>query len=1119
MNNARIKQWIAAGLLALAVLLALIPVFTGAGRSDSQYLAGKVSREVGRKLRTLDALSMQDSPERVPGDMVIYRYESDSLVAWYNQFPLFNDDITSRVEVQRLTGAMARIVSPLADLTEDWSFVNYGSKWYVARSVPVGSLTVISGLEVANDMVEGKYTVRPLGDSVGAPVLVDGTPLFNVSATGSVSRGRRGSALVWLAALLLMASAALLLSVRRSAGFLAGTIVLMEAVLSALYFYGKTLGSQWMIFSPLLYADGPVLYSLGALLLLNLMITLPVFCIALARPPVRGWAKALSMLGIALICVYLHLTFRSIVMNSGISTEIYKMATLSVYTPVVYLSYFLLVLTIPLLLRPVTERVASRRGRVVFAACAALYFVVASAVLGLEKERNRVEVWGNRLAMDRDIALELQLRSIDPYLQGDPRLALMSAQKGSNLKIEDNLKETYMSRIVQGNDVTVYLLGDENSRGIEAIFERRVRQGTLLSDNSHFFYSRDNNGRARYTGFYTYYVEGYGSSGLMICVESKANREDRGYLSLLGITEPGRVNLPHIYSYAKYVDGRLVTFKGNFAYPTVVGTEGAEIKGDGYLHFIRKIADDEIIVMSRPRIEVLSYIVEWVIFALVLFALETLLFLNPTRRSRREKTYFRTRINAVLSASLLITLIAMAVFSVYFVYRRNEANLQDIMSSKIISLQSVVSGRTRTAVDFTDLMTQETHSSLENVASSLKADITLYTPFGKAFMTTTPEIFDRMIVGPRLDMEVLDDIVTQHKRFVISHRRLGTHRYYSLYAPLFNADGDMVAIIGSPYTDDDYELENEAISHIATILVVFLLLLLFARISTSGVIDRLFRPLSVMGAKMEAADLQHLEPIEYDRDDEVSSLVKAYNQMVQDLSESTQKLAQAERDQAWTSMARQVAHEIKNPLTPMKLQLQMLIFRKQQNDPSWPERFDEASKIILEHIDILVNTANEFSTYAKLGMEKAVEIDLDALLQKEVEMFSSRQDISFTYIGLGGATVQGPKPQLTRCIVNLLTNAVEAVDQASPADGGKVVVSLRNSITEGYYDIVVEDNGPGVPEENLEKMFTPNFTTKSRGTGLGLAISRSIIEYCKGKIEYSRSFALGGACFTIRYPK
>ena len=199
----------------------------------------------------------------------------------------------------------------------------------------------------------------------------------------------------------------------------------------------------------------------------------------------------------------------------------------------------------------------------------------------------------------------------------------------------------------------------------------------------------------------------------------------------------------------------------------------------------------------------------------------------------------------------------------------------------------------------------------------------------------------------------------------------------------------------------------------------------------------------------------------------------------------------------------------------------MLIRRKQQGAEDWSERFDEASRIILEHIDVLVKTADEFSTYAKLGMEKDVEIDLDALLKQEVDMFSARQDIDFTYIGLSGATVHGPKPQLTRCIVNLLTNAVQAVDpQESGKEGkGRIVVSLRNSNRDGYYDIVFEDNGPGVKEENQDKLFVPNFTTKSKGTGLGLAISRSIIEYCKGSISYSRSFSLGGACFTIRYPK
>ena len=498
--------------------------------------------------------------------------------------------------------------------------------------------------------------------------------------------------------------------------------------------------------------------------------------------------------------------------------------------------------------------------------------------------------------------------------------------------------------------------------------------------------------------------------------------------------------------------------------------------------------------MSRPRIEALSFFVEWFLFGVILFALLSLFVFSARRRDRGEKTYIRNRILAVLFVSLLVTLVAMAVFSVYFVYRRNEATLQDIMSTRINSLQSVVSGRCRNAVDFTDLRTQEMRSTLENVGNSLQSDMTLYSPDGKAFLTTTPEIFDRMIIGPRLRMDVLEDIVTAHKRFVISRESLNAHHYYSLYAPLFNADGEMVAIIGSPYTDEDYELENEALSHIATILVVFFILLILARITTAGVIDRLFRPLRSMGAKMESADLEHLEYIEYDRNDEISSLVKAYNLMVRDLSESTQKLAQAERDQAWTSMARQVAHEIKNPLTPIKLQIQMLMIRKQQGDPAWVNKFDEASKIILEHIDILVNTANEFSTYAKLGMEASVDIDLDALLKEEVSMFSSREDIEFTYMGLSGATINGPKPQLTRCIVNLIGNAVEALDQyrdSGHAQQGRIMVSLRNSISDGYYDIVIEDNGPGVKEENQAKLFMPNFTTKSKGTGLGLEASSS----------------------------
>ena len=257
------------------------------------------------------------------------------------------------------------------------------------------------------------------------------------------------------------------------------------------------------------------------------------------------------------------------------------------------------------------------------------------------------------------------------------------------------------------------------------------------------------------------------------------------------------------------------------------------------------------------------------------------------------------------------------------------------------------------------------------------------------------------------------------------------------------------------------------------------------------------------------------EYIDYDRDDEVSSIVQAYNRMVTELSESSRKLAQAERDKAWSGMARQVAHEIKNPLTPMKLQLQRVIRLKEKGDPAWETRFEEASQVILDHIDILTDTANEFSTFAKLYTEEPTTIALDKLLHEEISMFDNRENIHFDYLGLSGVKIRGPKPQLTRVFVNLLGNAVQAIGDAPD---GRIVVSLRKSVEDGFWDIVVEDNGPGVSDENVEKLFTPNFTTKNGGSGLGLAISRSILERCGASISYSKSFTLGGACFTVRYP-
>ena len=153
-------------------------------------------------------------------------------------------------------------------------------------------------------------------------------------------------------------------------------------------------------------------------------------------------------------------------------------------------------------------------------------------------------------------------------------------------------------------------------------------------------------------------------------------------------------------------------------------------------------------------------------------------------------------------------------------------------------------------------------------------------------------------------------------------------------------------------------------------------------------------------------------------------------------------------------------------------------------------------------------------------------MDLDKTLKDQLLIFDNRENVRIQYMGMPDAFIMAPKPQLIRVFVNLITNAIQAVEiqqkdateRGEEPQQGRILICLRNSTKRGYYDVVFDDNGPGVPEENLDKLFSPNFTTKSGGAGLGLAICRNIIEKCEGEIRYQKSFSLGGASFIVTLP-
>ena len=1181
------KEWLHKRLpftaLILALILFVLSLANNNAVSNTDKVAVETASRIEKRLTALEghiqtALDTDRKelilPEGMPEDMVIYRYINDSLQSWSNQFSIINDNISSLLVFQRLTDRRSQIVSPLTDVTDEISYLNLGPKWYLVKSVSgAGGQKVIAGLEIKNTLIDdarrnengvnphlklpGKYSILPLTHSGGSAVEIDGKPLFKILYDGSQATPFfDNSMLRWVAVILFAFAIVMFLAGHRTLKVFAAATIILTLLFLMSYVWGIQMNGSVELFSPIIYADGPVLFSLGSLLLINTYITMMVTCLFLIRNRITAMARSsrihyrrnLLIFGVCVIILsiltisYTQLTLKSLLLNSNISIELYRWNTNILYTVIVYMSYTGLLFCILLMLqclRPVVKEfigyrydMLSTRTLILFAVICSAYFTIISSQLGFRKETDRVTVWANRLSVDRDLSLEIQLRSVEESIAYDQLISALSYLESTEGMIQNRISEYYLHRARQSYNLQVRIVRDNDIAGL-SYFNSLLRTGTPIAYGSRFIFLTDSNGRNSYAGLFRFYTPDKGVSRIILSIESNSNREDRGYESILGrFSKPGDINIPSYYSYAKYKDSRLMSYKGNFPYPThydhnekgYLTDRNREVaRSQGYVHFMNLVNEDEFIIISRPQRGGLVYFISFSYLCLALSGILSIFASSRNKKKVFKSNYFRKRINTILLISSILILISMTAISILFVYKRNEENMHNLMTSRITTIQAFVERQARTAKSWQDLNTPEFTAQLENIGNTTKSDITIYTPGGKVFKSTTPEVFERMIMGSRLDEEAYRNIRDLHQRFFIHRETVTDYSYWALYAPVFNDNGQMIAIISVPYTDSDFDFRREAFFHGALIFNIFLLLLIGSLLFSTREVSALFSPLIEMGKKMNAADINNLQYIIYKREDEISSLVDAYNRMVKDLSESTVKLAQAERDNAWSQMARQVAHEIKNPLTPIKLQIQRLIRLKEKNNPAWEERFDEVSAVVLEHIDILTETANEFSTFAKLYSEDPVLIDLDKTLKDQLLIFDNRENIRIEYIGLEEAFVMAPKPQLIRVFVNLITNAIQAVEiqqkEGAVQAEGRVFIGLRNSTREGYYDITFEDNGPGVSEENLGKLFTPNFTTKSSGTGLGLAICRNIIQKCEGEIRYQRSFALGGAAFIVTIPK
>jgi nitrogen fixation/metabolism regulation signal transduction histidine kinase len=345
---------------------------------------------------------------------------------------------------------------------------------------------------------------------------------------------------------------------------------------------------------------------------------------------------------------------------------------------------------------------------------------------------------------------------------------------------------------------------------------------------------------------------------------------------------------------------------------------------------------------------------------------------------------------------------------------------------------------------------------------------------------------------------------------LLQDERIGKMRYRSAYVNLRNNEGETLGYVNLPYFARQSELRKEISGFLVAIININVLLLVIVVIAAIIISNSVTEPLRLIREKLGAVKLTtRNEKIEWEGEDEIGDLVSEYNRMVDELVQSAEMLARSERESAWREMAKQVAHEIKNPLTPMKLSLQHLKRAYDDGAPDWDERLERFTRTMIEQIESLSAIATEFSNFAKMPKLSRERVELKMLLQTACDLFAQENNVAVVqHLPADQVFVMADKEQLLRAFNNLIKNAIQATENQ---ESGQVDVYL--SLRDQKVLVEIHDNGHGISEEIREKIFQPNFTTKSSGTGLGLALVKSIVTGCDGNVWFESSPETGTSFF------
>ncbi|MBB3698733.1 HAMP domain-containing histidine kinase [Flammeovirga yaeyamensis] len=561
------------------------------------------------------------------------------------------------------------------------------------------------------------------------------------------------------------------------------------------------------------------------------------------------------------------------------------------------------------------------------------------------------------------------------------------------------------------------------------------------------------------------------------------------------------------YSYAIFFKKELIFSSGDYNYTNDFLKEidlneesnlASNFEFNGYEHLMLPNAN-RIVVISSKEFNIIDFIRSFSTYftIIVFFVFSFYNFKNYIADPKEYNRSFSAKVQAYLNVAIFLPIFTLAIVmgSVMVKSSRNDIQRQYLEKAQTVAMN--LFQNTDLNADWNpenDLVLDNFINELSNI---MQADIRFYNKKGFLKSASDDELFEAGILSEQLNPEAYIGIMQDKKTRLVVKEKIGNLEYNTSYIGVkaFNT-GDVMGVVSIPFFKSLHRFDDRTVDVISTIMIIFTVLFITLLPIVHYAALSLLNPIKLIIPELNRITLSKKNaPIKYHSNDEFGRLVGEYNKMLSKLEESKKELERSQLESAWKDVAKQVAHEIKNPLTPMKLYLQQLERVATSDDNP---KLLRATKMLISQVDTLSGIVTSFSSFAQMPVPKREVFNLSKVIKDTVMLHSSKAKIQFSNTQLGhDVFVDGDEKLTTRILANLILNGIQAAKEDVSSN---IIIDLYENGEKAIVTVI--DNGKGIPEEFQNKVFVPNFTTKETGSGIGLAVAKRGIEQMGGSIWF-----------------